>query len=223
MLAPGSHFLLLGTLLEVGEAGQTEIENRIASGWKLFWSLKLMLLNRKVSIVRRLRLFDATVGSCVMWCCESWAPRAEELRQLESARRSMLRKIVCNRRGPDEEWVQWIRRATHKALDWSARAAVRDWAGWHFERKWLWAGHVARRSSDTWLLRVTTWRDSAWQSLANDMGTSRDMRPSTRRWMKWEDPLRRFCSASGLQPWTEMAANREQWGQYADEFRAWSM
>ena len=182
-----------------------------------------MLLNRKVSIFRRLRLFDATVTGCVMWCCESWAPTVEELRQLESARRSMLRKIVHIGRGPDEDWVQWIQRATHKALDWSVRAGVQVWASWHFERKWSWAGHVARRGLDTWLSRVTTWRESAWQSLANDMGTARDMRPSRRRWMKWEDPLRRFCTARGIQQWTELAANREQWGEYADHFRAWSM
>ena len=33
------------------------------------------------------------ISSCATtWCCESWTPRAEEQRQLESARRSMLRK-----------------------------------------------------------------------------------------------------------------------------------
>jgi hypothetical protein len=29
----------------------------------------------------------------------------------------MLRKIVGKRRGEEEEWLDWIQRATHKALD----------------------------------------------------------------------------------------------------------
>ena len=135
VLAPGDNLVLLGTLLNLDDVSSNEITNRIAAGWKLFWSLKRLLLNRKSSIARRLRLFDTTVGSCVTWCCESWAPRAEELRQLETARRSMLRKIVCVGRGPHEEWIDWIKRATHKALDWSARAGVREWVSLHFERK----------------------------------------------------------------------------------------
>ena len=181
-----------------------------------------MLLNRKSSINQRLRLFDSTVGSCATWCCESWAPRVEELRQLEAARRSMLRKIVGVGRHPDEEWLGWIQRATHKSLNWAVRAGVRHWGDLHFERKWMWAGHVARRGPDTWLHRVTMWRDSTWQSLASEMGGSREFRPSRRRWMKWEDPLRRFCCAHDLQPWIALASNREQWVEYAAEFRVWS-
>jgi len=222
VLANGGNLVLLGTVLSLVDVSQEEIQNRIAAGWKLFWSLKLLLLNRKSSINRRLRLFDSTVGSCATWCCESWAPRVEELRQLESARRSMLRKIVGVGRHPDEDWVGWIQRATHKSLNWAVRAGVRHWGDLHFERKWMWAGHVARRGSDTWLYRVTTWRDSAWQSLASEMGGSRELRPSRRRRMKWEDPLRRFCSTNDLQPWTALATNREQWAEYAAEFRVWS-
>ena len=221
VLAPGDNLVLLGTLLNLDDVSSNEITNRIAAGWKLFWSLKRLLLNRKSSIARRLRLFDTTVGSCVTWCCESWAPRAEELRKLETARRSMLRKIVCVGRGPHEEWIDWIQRATHKALNWSARAGVREWVSLHFERKWHWAGHVARRGQDTWLHRVTTWRDAAWQSVVSEMGSSRELRPSRRRWMKWEAPLRRFCAANGLGQWTELAENREQWAEYAGQFCAW--
>jgi hypothetical protein len=177
-----------------------------------------MLLNRRVSIIRRLRLFNATVSSCVTWCCESWAPRVEELRRLEVARRSMLRKIVCAGRAPTEEWLDWIRRATRKALDLAIRAGVREWTSFHNFRKWHWAGHVARRGVDTWLYRVTTWRDSAWQRLAMDMGGARELRPSRRRWTRWEDPLRTYCVAHDLQQWTDLAANREQWEGYAEAF-----
>lgn len=213
---------LLGTILSLNDVTRQEINNRIEAGWKMFWGLKRVLLNDRVSINRRLRLFDSTVGSCVTWCCESWTPRASELRYLESARRSMLRKMVCQRRGPDEEWLQWIVRATHKALDKAEHCSVKNWCTYHYERKWRWALHVARSSHDSWIYRVTTWRDSTWQQFAEEMGTQRELRPSRRRWMKWEDALRRFCTSSGLPPWDELAGDREAWKDLASRFQEWS-
>ena len=110
-----SNLILL--VLSLKDVTRHEITNRIAAGWKLFWGMKPVLLDPKVPLHRRLHLFDTTVGSCVTWCCESWTPRAEELRCLEVARRSMLREIVGKRRGEEEEWLDWIQRTTHRALD----------------------------------------------------------------------------------------------------------
>jgi hypothetical protein len=223
VLHADTHLVLLGTVLSLDDTSRHEVTNRIAAGWRMFWSMKPLLLNQNVSINRRLRLFNTTVGSCVTWCCESWTPRQDELRKLESARRSMLRKIVGGRRGPQEEWVDWIIRATHKALDWSKRAGVKDWRISHFERKWAWAGHVARKPADTWLYRVTTWRDSAWQRMCEELGHERERRPSRRRYMKWEDVLRRYCMDGNLRQWTEIAQERETWRSLADDFIAHSV
>jgi hypothetical protein len=219
VLEADANLSLLGTVLSLTDCTKHEIDHRIGSGWRMFWGMKALLLNQKVSVNRRLRLFDSTVGSSVTWCCESWTPRADERRKLETARRSMLRKIVGTRRAPTEEWVEWIIRATHKALELSTRAGVREWGAFHHARKWMWAGHVARSCADGWLYRVTVWRDSAWQRLTEDMGLQRDVRPSRRRWMKWEDVLRRFCTSNGLPPWDELAGNRETWTNWTSRFR----
>ena len=36
----GSNLTLLGTVLNLTDVTEHEIENRIAAGWKLFWALK---------------------------------------------------------------------------------------------------------------------------------------------------------------------------------------
>jgi hypothetical protein len=41
--------------------------------------------------------------------------------------------------------------------------------------------------------------------------------------MKWEDTLRRFCSATGNQQWTDIAQDRAEWNELAAEFRKWSV
>ena len=164
----------------------------------------------------------ATVSNCVMWCCESWSPRTEELRKLEVARRAMLRKIVWFRQGPEEDWLTWIQRATLKTLDIADKTKVRKWIAFHYKRKWMWGGHVARSSYHSWLHQVTTWHDSSWQSSMLELGGHRALRPSTRRWMKWEDPLRRFCASSGLPQWTVLACRREEWLNCMSAFCKWN-
>jgi hypothetical protein len=85
-------------MLHLDDAIKYEIENSIASAWRLFWGMKSLLLNINVSVKRRLKLFDATVYSCVLWCCESWTPQTDELRLLRVARNPMLRRIAGCRR-----------------------------------------------------------------------------------------------------------------------------
>ena len=110
----------------------------------MFWGLKKLLMNREISMTRRLRLFDSTVTSCLLWCCESWTPRAAELRELVVARHRMLRRIVGQVRLPEEDYVAWIRRTTQLARAKAEAAGLRDWSHSHFQKKWSWAGHVAR-------------------------------------------------------------------------------
>lgn len=223
VLAHDEELELLGTSLSLTDATNREIMRRIAKAWRMFWSLKALLLKRDSSLNRRLRLFDATVGCTATWCCESWSPRVEELRKLEVARRSMLRKIVAMPRGTEEDWLDWMQRSTHASLKRADTANVRRWCEFHFQRKWLWGGHVARRGWDTWLYQVSSWRDSAWQMLAMQAGGHRELRPSSRRWMKWEDPLRRFCAAEGRTCWTTLANHKEEWVSLASDFCAWSV
>jgi hypothetical protein len=218
VLPEGGGLKILGTTLALINGTAQEVQNRISAGWKQFWSMKKLLLNRKISINRRLKLFESTVTSCVLWSCQSWTPRAEELRQLESARRSMLRRIVSGGRAPDEDWLEWVKRLTRKSIQLAKDAGVREWTRAHATSKWLWAGHVARCPADSWTWRVTTWRDAEWQVLANEAGSSRPLRPSTRRWMRWEDRLRRHCATRGLGSWMGLAMNRHAWADQAKAF-----
>ena len=211
-------FKLLGTMVHLDDATGQEIQNRISAARRMFWGMKAIFLNREISVNRRLKLFDATVSSCFLWCCESWTPRSEDLRSIRVARNAMLRRIVGCAFAPDEEYVDWIRRATRKATKVAKAAGVRDWLKAHFKSAWQWAGHVARREPQSWLHKVVTWRDSHWQELMETLGIDRPLRPSTRRWMKWEDRVRRYCKDCDLVPWTILAKDGEQWHSHTARF-----
>ena len=101
-LAEEDHLTVLGTKLALHDVSQHELRNRIAVAWRLFWSLKALLTNRSSSVKQRFKLFDSTVGSCVLWCAQSWTLRVEEQRLLKITRRAMLRRIAGFPRKPQK-------------------------------------------------------------------------------------------------------------------------
>jgi hypothetical protein len=218
VLPEGAGLKILGTILTLTDVSANALEHRVAAGWKSFWSMKRLLLNRKISLRRRLRLFDRTVSSCVLWGCQSWTPRVGELRSLEVTRRAMLRRIVHSGRAPEEEWIEWIRRVTQKAIELARTSGVRDWVKAHAASKWSWAGHVMWRPATSWVWRVTTWRDSDWNNLMSEFGGNRLVRPSRRRYMKWEYSLWCYCATQGIGNWKAHAADRNAWHKEVERF-----
>ena len=65
VLYAGVSLSLCGTALSLDDVTKTEIHNRLAAGWRLFWSMEPLLVREAVSVTKRLRLFDATSASCV--------------------------------------------------------------------------------------------------------------------------------------------------------------
>ena len=98
------------------------------------------------------------------------------------------------------------------------RAGIRDWVRAFAFAKWRWAGHVARRGTDTWLWKLTSWRDAQWTQVVMDLAHLQPRRPSTRRWMKWEQALQKFCLDSGLHNWIELATDKQSWLSHVDGF-----
>jgi len=209
---------VLGTVVALKETTQVEIDHRIATSWRKFWSLKRLLLNRSVSIKQRLRLFDSTVGCCMLWCCRSWTARVQEVNRINTAWHSMLRRICRHGRAPDESYIDWIRRSTAKARQLAEGAGIRNWCRSYAAYKWAWAGHVARRGANTWLWNVTSWRDSSWTTCSLAVGGERPLRPSRRRWMKWEHVVQTFSRQAGLGNWISSTLDREGWMASQQEF-----
>ena len=180
--------------------------------------MRRLLTNRGVSVTRRLKLLEACIGSCILYGSNSWTPRADEISFLKAAQNKMMRLICGFNRAPTEQWHEWIRRTTRRAWHKAHAANLRSWIEVHAQRKWLWAGHVSRMSSHTWAWRVTFWRDSEWTRDARKEGPGRLMRPSRGRCMKFEDSVRRYAALEGIDSWTTLACNRDDWTRHSAVF-----
>ena len=233
LLAEDEGLRILGTAVALKNRTVLEVKERLAGGWKKFHALDQLLLNKNASVKKRLKLFDSCVGSGVLWCNESWRLSQDEKRKIRSTQNTMMRKIVAVRVQNGENWVEWVKRATKITRRWAKEAGVRSWVKEHGKKKWEWAGHVQRRSEAQWVKKVTQWRDSQWGAAQPQGGNAyarggmrTHVRPGRRRWLRWEDPMRKYAALRHIGEWQDLCANsdegRERWRTLGAKFAIWN-
>ena len=88
------HLKYLGRKLSFDEYHKTELDNRIAAGWRKFHLLRHKLTSKHYPLTSRLRLFNSTVTPTVMYSCAAWTLNKDMAATLRRAQRRMLRLIV---------------------------------------------------------------------------------------------------------------------------------
>ena len=156
------------------------------------------LCNRSCNLKSRLKVFDAIVTPTILYGASTWTMKADMEQRLRTTRRRMLRHIVGVRRKPDETWVEYIQRATHRSEDIAKQSNLTDWNELQRRRKWQYAGKVARFPKERWCHRILEWRPWFRCSSKRDVG-----RPS----LRWSDDL--VAMAGG--DWHQVAANVHTW------------
>ncbi|CAE8607669.1 unnamed protein product [Polarella glacialis] len=112
-----------------------------------------------LQLQNRLKLFQATVTPTVLYgrvlpdetvaesdCATSAGEESDTGEQFPEEAQVQI-----------ENWVDWIRRLTHTAEDNMLKAGLDDWVRLQKQRKWQWAGHVARRTDDRWSTTLVNW------------------------------------------------------------------
>ena len=210
MVPPSVGFKVLGTKFSLHGRTSAEFKARISAAWGKFYALWPVLGKRDGNILKRLRVFDSSVTQTALWCNESWLLTIKEKRLLTSAQNHMLRRIAGPRRRPDDEWVEWIRRATRAARAVAKQAGIRFWLETHLKNKWGWAGHVTRMTEDRLAGRALRWRDSEWWQHELELPVRfQTRRPHKTRWFRWEDELKRYAAHCGWASWQELARRRD--------------
>ena len=96
-------------------ATETLIKGRLTEGRKMFAKLKPMLCCPKIPEEERLKAFYTTVALSVLWGAGCWCPstNAQELISIQENR--WLRTMQGGRKGPEVDWVIWMRETKRKA------------------------------------------------------------------------------------------------------------
>ena len=155
----------MGRKLCFGSFHETEIGNRVSSGWGAFMKYKSELCNKHGSLRNRMRLFDAVVTPRVIYGCAAWTLKEADKKRLRTCRRHMLRMMFAPRRrvidtpeelsqseedsgddscneeaGEDEEdtlepWAEFIQRVTHNIEAQLENVSSEDWVTTHRKAK----------------------------------------------------------------------------------------
>ncbi len=142
IVPPTEGFKFLGTQFTLCGGVDAELDARIAAAWGKFHTLWPLLRRRDTDPMKRLRLFDSNVGRSVLWCCESWSLTVKQKHRLQTTERAMLRRFAGPRRAPEEDYITWLRRATHSAEAVRDQAGISSWIKYASFRKWSLGGHV---------------------------------------------------------------------------------
>ena len=195
----------LGRKLSINQCHETEVDNRISSGWGAFFKSKGALCNRNVLLKDRLRLFEAVVAPCVLYACGTWAVSADSTRKLRSAQRRMLRWMVGTPKQPQEDWVDFLKRSTQVSEELARKHGVCDWVTTQRSRKWTLAGAMARQKDGRWSCRLLDWRPWFRALPRRHVGHPR---------LRWSDSIVKAAGGS----WIEAAQDAGLWAAMTDGF-----
>ena len=156
----------LGRKITFDKCHETEIGHRIACAWRRFAGLRDELTNKRYPLSQRLRLFDLTVSSTMLYASATWTLTKSLERQIQSAQRKMLRTMmgtprrIVEKTAEDvvlEPWVDWIKRATHSVKERLADPRLRDWVEAHWTAKRKWHDKLMQSGGDNWAYWAHIW------------------------------------------------------------------
>lgn len=176
-------FKYLGTNIAFEKREDKEVNKRISSAWRAFWSYKRFFTNEKLAIYHKRRLMDMVILPVFTYGAATWSLSDHSIHRLQVEQRAMERifmKVSLRQKLRNEK----IRKKS-KIID------VADHAK---QLKWRWAGHVARQDSNRWSKIVEDWEPK---------GKRAPGRPNKR----WKDDI----VVCGSIFWKRKAQNRQKW------------
>ena len=197
----------LGRKLVFNSSQDVEIDNRIACGWAAFTKHRSELCCKLYPLRDRIRLFDAVITPAVLYASSTWALTRKMELKLQVTWRRMLRYIfrIYRRKteGVQEDWVEYMHRATQRIKQLSDELGMMTWVEMHRREKWRLAGKLVRTTDDRWSRLVLDWQP--YSGVGRTQG-----HPCTR----WTDQLENFAGGD----WKKHAEDEVSWSIYEDAF-----
>lgn len=184
-------YVYLGQLISPIDQMSKELNKRISSGWRKYWSLKEIMKSKELNMTIKRRTFETCILPCITYGCETWSLTQNHREKLAKCQRAMERSML-HIKLKDKITTTEIRNKT-KVTDILTRID---------QLKWRWTGHMLRCKTDKWSKQVTLWYPRDGNRLRG--------RPTRR----WEDDFR-----LALGPyWTRVAIDRVQWKQLEEAY-----
>jgi len=162
VLSASEGTIYLGRFLNFERFHDAELDNRINRGWAAFAKIRRGLSDKHYPLAHRLKLFDATVSATVLYGSGTWVMTKSREQRLRTNMRRMLRKIHgCPRKvledGSEEQWVDWIIRATHAVEEKMTCCNIPHWPEGQRSRRRHLEKKILESSDGRWSKRLLEW------------------------------------------------------------------
>ena len=191
-----------------GHNHNTSIWNIICSKHRsFFYANRWILLDRSVSISKRVKYFNAVVSSVACFGSGHRAIYNSQLATLDVHFRKLCRPIV----GPPSEvdwnaaWNEILHLWNERTRSFVANTRVNTWSYITCKNYWNLAKHVASLPAHRWVQRLLSWRP---------FGTRRVGRPRN----TWDSKLDAYCRYANLGCGKDAALDTTLWNSHLDSF-----
>ena len=179
------HHRYLGRHISLSAENRTQVEfqHRQQRAWASFHKHKKVLLERHVSLTKRLHLFDICVAPSVLFALIAFPFTRRQLDILDALQRKMLRRIVGWRRVDGEPWDETMRRMKKRIEDARQLYNWQLWSCRFFRDQWRFAVHLWTAASKPMLMYN-------FYSCFDINGMNVPHRDVGRPRMKWDDNIK---------------------------------
>lgn len=91
-------YCYLGQIISPKDQTSKEINKRIATGWKRYWSLKEIVKSKDHNMTTKRKVFDTCILPCISYGCKTWSLTKYHRAKLEKCQRAMERSMLGVRR-----------------------------------------------------------------------------------------------------------------------------
>ena len=147
--------------MSIVEIHEAELENRIAAGWAAFHKHSKCILNKHVSLQKRLHYFDACVTPSVLFALAAFPLPQSKLNTIDRLQRRMLRRIIGWRRTDGEDWQITMSRMKHRMEAAMNQYSCEAWSVKLLKNHWRYAAHLISAPIWHWGKRMTKYTNTA--------------------------------------------------------------
>ncbi|PZC84828.1 hypothetical protein B5X24_HaOG203818 [Helicoverpa armigera] len=184
-------YIYLGKQISFSKERNTEeVDRRVASTWKNYWAHKVVFKSRLPLSAKKI-VMDSVILPCLTYGCQTWSYDVKTRNKIQTTQRRLERSYLGIKL-KDKIRNSVIRKRTN----------LSDALTFSLQRKWRWAGHVARYDENRWPLRVQKWM--------GPRGSRARGRPNTR----WADDIVKTAGRG----WLETAKDKEKWKSLEEAF-----
>lgn len=185
-------FCYLGSKVSINGGSKEDINDRINKARSAFQSLYKVWRAKKISKATKLKIFNSSVTSVLLYGCNTWSLTKSRLKKLQTFTNRCLRQIL------QIFWPNWV---TNEQL--LALANLSTIECEIKKRKWNWIGHTLRKPNREIARSALEWNPQGYR----DPG-----RPCT----TWIRTTKKEFEDHGM-TWDEvksLARNRERWREF---------